>query len=146
LHYRSERSCGVRIGHDSGIYHGTFFDLGPTGEVEIGNYVTVVGAIISTSGRVVIGDYCFISHEVMLADDFAAVPPGDTARDSNVVGRSEECIRLGSNCWIGARALLLKGAIIGENAIVGAAACVDFEVPPYAIAAGNPARIVGWTK
>jgi acetyltransferase-like isoleucine patch superfamily enzyme len=35
---------------------------------------------------------------------------------------------------------------IGEGAIVGAGAVVDFEIPPFAIVAGNPARIVGWAK
>src|SRR3954465_9169924 len=69
VHYRSRRPCGVRIGHDTGIYNGTFFDLGPQGEVTIGNYCTLVGAIIATNGRVVIGDYAFLAHEVVLADD-----------------------------------------------------------------------------
>src|SRR5882672_6633285 len=74
LHYQSRRACGVRVGHDSGIYNGTFFDLGPDGEVEIGNFVTLVGAIIATNSRVVIGDYAFLAHEVVLADSFAATP------------------------------------------------------------------------
>ncbi len=32
-HYNSECSCGVNVGHDTGLYNGTFFDLGPNGEV-----------------------------------------------------------------------------------------------------------------
>src|SRR5205807_1245 len=75
LHYRSQRPCGIRVGHDSGIYHGTFFELGPDGEVEIGNYCTLVGAIIVTNARLVIEDYAFLAHEVVLADTFAAIPP-----------------------------------------------------------------------
>ena len=31
LHYRSQRPSGVTVGNDSGIYNGTFFDLGPDG-------------------------------------------------------------------------------------------------------------------
>jgi acetyltransferase-like isoleucine patch superfamily enzyme len=42
--------------------------------------------------------------------------------------------------------VLLSGVRIGEGAIVGAAVVVDFEVPPFAIVAGNPLRIVGWAK
>src|SRR5262249_3977046 len=72
LHYSSQRPCGVRIGSDSGVYHGSFFELGPEGEVEIGNYCTLVGAIVSTNRRVVIEDYAFLAHEVVLADHFAA--------------------------------------------------------------------------
>ena len=146
-HYRSRRPLGVRVGSDSGIYHGTFFDLGPEGEVEIGNYCTLVGAIISTNGRVVIGDYSFIAHEVVLAEAVAAKPFPDVPASSpaNSHLRAPQ-IRIGVNCWIGARAVLLAGASIGEGAIIGAAAVVDFEVPPFAIVAGNPARVVGWAK
>lgn len=137
LHYRSRRPCGVRVGSDTGIYHGTFFDLGPDGEVEIGSFATLVGAIISTNSRVVIGDYSFLAHEVVLADSFAAVPP------SFAGGRNKQGgIILGKNCWIGARTVLKSGAVLGDGVIVGAGALVDFEVPSYAVVAGNPARIV----
>ena len=145
-HYRSRRECGVRVGSDSGIYHGTFFNLGPHGEVEIGNYCTLVGAIISTNKRVVIGDYCFIAHEVVLADEFCAKPPGADLEMDPAPETNPPAIILGDNVWVGARAMLLQGARIGEGAIVGAAAVVDFEVPPFAIVAGNPARVVGWAK
>ena len=47
---------------------GTFFDLGPDGQVEIGDYCTIVGAIFSTNTRVSIGDHCFVSHEVVISD------------------------------------------------------------------------------
>jgi acetyltransferase-like isoleucine patch superfamily enzyme len=148
LHYRSRRPCGVRVGHDSGIYHGTFFDLGPDGEVEIGNYCTLVGAIICTNSRVVIGDYAFLAHEVVLADSFAAKPGGAQSgnRDYREVCGRSSVISVGENSWIGARAVLLSGAIVGVGAIIGAAALVDFDVPPYAIVAGNPARVVGWAQ
>jgi acetyltransferase-like isoleucine patch superfamily enzyme len=138
LHYRSQRPCGVKIGHDSGIYHGTFFDLGPGGEVEIGNYCTLVGAIIATNGRVVVGDYSLIAHEVVLADSFAA-SPSDADGDAS----PSPSIEVGENCWVAARAILLAGAKIGADSIVGAGAVVDFEVPPGVIVAGNPARVVG---
>lgn len=145
LHYQSRRPCGVRVGKDTGIYHGTFFDLGPEGEVEIGNFATLVGATICTNARVVIGDYAFLAHEVVLADGFAAAPYSATAKGRNESnsGESSAVIALGKNCWVGARVVLLAGAMIGEGAIVGAGAVVDFEVPAGSIIAGNPARIVG---
>ncbi|MEW6161448.1 MAG: acyltransferase [Verrucomicrobiota bacterium] len=147
LHLRSKKRNAVRIGTDTGIYAGTFFELGPEGTVEIGNYCTLVGAIISTNSRVVIHDYVFLAHEVVLAGSFAARPfplSADPA-DRHETEREPDAIVIGDNCWICARAVLLSGARIGEGAIVGAAAVVNFEVPPYAIVAGNPARVVGWT-
>ena len=142
IHYRSRRRCGVRIGNDSGIYNGTFFDLGPEGQVQVGNYCTIVGAIISSNGNVAIGDYTFIAHQVVIADHPAATPwiQADCHLPARR-GRGPD-IRIGANAWIGARAVLLGGAQIGNGAIVGAAAVVDFEVPNYTVVAGNPARVV----
>ncbi|HEY8599558.1 MAG TPA: acyltransferase [Thermomicrobiales bacterium] len=148
-HYRSQRPCGVRIGHDSGIYIGTIFDLGPVGELQIGNFCTINGPIIATNRRIVIEDYALISFGVVIADSFAAVPPRSMHRvESRGEGQhtGEPSIVIGENAWIGARAVLLAGARIGRGAIVGAATVVDFDVPPFAIAAGNPARIVGSTR
>ncbi|MCD6015161.1 MAG: hypothetical protein K0R88_1245 [Solirubrobacterales bacterium] len=45
VHHRSERDPSVRVGPDSGVYVGSYFDLGPEGEVEIGRYCAVAGAI-----------------------------------------------------------------------------------------------------
>jgi acetyltransferase-like isoleucine patch superfamily enzyme len=145
-HYQSRRLVGLRTGHDTGLYNGTFFDLGPHGEVSIGHYCALVGAIICSNGRVEIGDYAFIAHEVVIADTFAAVPyfldPAGPATAPPLGPAGNAQILIGENVWIGARAILLSGAVIGAGAIVGAAAVIDFEVPPYAVVAGNPARIV----
>lgn len=135
-HYRSQRPIGLRVGDNTGLYNGTFFDLGCDGEVAIGNCCTLVGAIISTNRRIEIADYVFIAHEVVLADAAAARPGPE---EKPYTGPS---IRIEENAWIGARAVLLSGAHIGEASIVGAAAVVDFAVPPYTVVAGNPARIV----
>lgn len=134
LHSRSRRPEQVAIGHDTGIYNPSFFDLGEEGEVHIGNFCTLVAVTISTNSRVVIGDYSFLAHDVVLADSFAATP---------APAGNSGAIVIESNAWIAARAVLLGGAYIGEGSIVGAFAVVDFKVPPYSIVAGNPARVVG---
>jgi acetyltransferase-like isoleucine patch superfamily enzyme len=141
VHYRSRRPLGLQTGSDTGLYHGTFFDLGPAGEVRIGSFCTLVGAIVCSNSRILIDDYAFLAHEVVLADSVAAVPP-DSVVSTPEVMEPETSIAIGRNVWIGARAILLRGARIGEGSIVGAAAVVDFEVPPNSVVAGNPARIV----
>ena len=50
--------------------------------------------------------------------------------------------RVGENCFIGARSIILPGVQIGDNAIVGAGAVVVRDVPSGCIVAGNPARII----
>ncbi len=47
---------------------------------------------------------------------------------------------------IGANATILPGVTIGENAMVGAGAVVTRNVPPNAIAVGNPAKIIGYVN
>jgi acetyltransferase-like isoleucine patch superfamily enzyme len=136
LHCHSRRPHAVRVGADSGVYRGTHFELGPDGEVEIGRWCTLVGAIIRTNGRVSIGDYSFVAHEVVIADAQAPRPP-----DGGPEPLSGD-IEIGENAWIGARAILLAGTRIGADGIVGAGALVAGVVPAGATVAGNPGRIV----
>jgi len=142
LHCCSNRPIALRTGRSCGIYNGCFFELGPTGEVELGDYCTLVGVIVATNGRVIIGDYCFFAHEVVIADASAAAPWPRSGAEA----APELSVTLGNDVWVGAGAVLLKGARIGDGAIVAARAVVDFEVPPQAIVAGNPARIVRYAR
>lgn len=52
-------------------------------------------------------------------------------------------IRICDKAWIGMNAIILKGVTIGEGAVVGAGSVVTHDVPPWTIAAGNPAKVVG---
>jgi virginiamycin A acetyltransferase len=49
---------------------------------------------------------------------------------------------VGHDVWLGYSALVLPGVRIGHGAVVAAASVVSRDVPPYAIVAGNPARVV----
>lgn len=137
LHCAARRPGAVRIGRSSGVYHGTFFELGPDAEVEIGDFVALVGATIRTDRRVSIGDYTFVAHEVVIADGPYAAPPGAGIPPSTDGGS----VVIEDNVWIGARAILLGGARIGADSVVGAGAVVDFAVPAGSVVAGNPARV-----
>lgn len=146
LHCRAERPGSVRIGSATGIYHGTFFELGPDADVTVGDYCALVGAIICTNGRVAIGDYTFIAHEVVLGDTAWAQPLATTpVPGAGPTSSAGTAIELGANCWVGMRAVLLAGTNLGVGCVVGAGAVVNFAAPPYSILAGNPARIVGTT-
>jgi acetyltransferase-like isoleucine patch superfamily enzyme len=123
----------VRIGRHTGVYVNTFFDLGPDAEVTIGNWSTIVQATVSTNARVSIGDHVFVAHEVVIADSQFA-HPGSSPQGGDVV--------IQDGAWIGMRAILLGGAAIGRDAVVGAGTVVDFEVPDGHTVAGNPARLV----
>jgi chloramphenicol O-acetyltransferase type B len=51
-------------------------------------------------------------------------------------------LRIGNDVWIERRAILLPGVTVGDGAVIVAGAVVEEDVPPYAILAGSPARIV----
>lgn len=44
--------------------------------------------------------------------------------------------------WVGTRAIILAGVIVGRGAVVAAGAVVTKSVPPYAIVGGNPAKVI----
>ncbi len=52
-------------------------------------------------------------------------------------------IIVGNRAWICYGAIVLPNVTIGEGAVVGAGAVVSKDVPPFAIVAGNPAKVVG---
>lgn len=49
---------------------------------------------------------------------------------------------VGNDVWLGGGALLSRGISIGHGAVVGARAIVTRDVPPYAVVAGSPARVI----
>ncbi|WP_198949755.1 acyltransferase [Synechococcus sp. 1G10] len=148
LHYASQRPCGVSIGKASGIYRGTFFNLGLQGEVRIGHYCTLRGVIINTNGLVDIDDYALIAHQVVISDAASAIPPARSNRKESEVAPEaagettrQPTIRIGRNAWIGCGAVLLAGADIGMDAIVAAGSSVNGPVPAGTLAIGNPYQL-----
>ncbi|HEV8310883.1 MAG TPA: acyltransferase [Methylomirabilota bacterium] len=57
-------------------------------------------------------------------------------------GRPSKGIEIGSGVWLGAGAVILDGVGVGHDAVVGAHAVVTQDVPPFAVAAGAPARVI----
>lgn len=49
---------------------------------------------------------------------------------------------IGNDVWLGLGATVLSGVLVGDGAVIGAGAVVSKSVPPFAIAAGNPAQII----
>lgn len=151
--YRSEQSCGVRIGNGASTYLGTMFDVGTRGKVTLGDYALVHGAHIICDSEIFIGDYALISWNVVLMDTHRL--PQDRAmrrKELEAVATREKRvfsslapskpIRIERNVWIGFESCILPGVTIGEGSIVGARSVVVENVPPFTIVAGNPARII----
>ncbi len=151
--YRSELETGARIGHAASVYLGTMLDVGRAGRVTIGDYALLNGTRVICDAAVEIGDYCLISWGVVLMDTYR-VPFDKATRRRVLEGVSAlqprridwdgpaRPIRIGNNVWVGFDACVLPGVSIGEGSVVGARSVVADDVPPYSIAAGNPARVI----
>ena len=151
--FRSTRARGVEYGRAASTYLGTMFDVGPNGRVTLGEYALVHGARIICDSEITIGDYALISWNVVLMDTYRVPIDATTRRkelemvplrEPRIASASVESrpIRIERNVWIGFDACVLPGVTIGEGSIVGARSVVTSSVPPFTIAAGNPARII----
>lgn len=53
-----------------------------------------------------------------------------------------ESVTIGNDVWIGQGVTIIQGATIADGAIIGAGAVVAGSIPPYAVAVGNPSRVI----
>lgn len=51
-------------------------------------------------------------------------------------------VKIGNDVWIGTRVVILPGITIGDQAVIGAGSIITKDVPPRAIVAGNPAKLI----
>ena len=130
----------IELGRWSWLGHGTKIRC-HEGLVSIGAK-TVLGqeCTISAYQHVSIGRECVVADRVMLIDfDHGAV---EVERPIRLQGIYKRDVRVGNNVWIGYGACVLRGVTIGDNAIIGTSAVVTRDVPPNAVVAGVPARVI----
>jgi acetyltransferase-like isoleucine patch superfamily enzyme len=130
----------VRLGRWCWIGHGTKIRA-HEGEVEIGAK-TVMGqeCTISAFQHVSIGRECIVADRVMLIDfDHGVVEVERPVRAQGIYKRD---VRVGHNVWVGYGACFLRGAKVGDNAVIGTLSVVTKDVPANAVAGGAPVRVL----
>ena len=91
---------------------------------------------------VTLESWVFLGHGVIFIND--RYPRATTVGGELQTEADWQCLAtlVKKGASIGSGAILLGGITIGENAIIGAGSVVTKDVPPHAIVAGNPARIL----
>lgn len=110
----------------------------------IDNEKTVIGAFCSIGCRVVIGHGEHPVH--FLSSSPYTYLDGLKWKSDKTPVHNEYCImdpiRIGNDVWIGDGAFIKNGVHIANGAVIGARSLVTKDVPPYAIVAGIPAKVI----
>ncbi len=126
-----------KCGKNVNIEHGAYFGSGK--DVEIGDNSGI--GVDCFVGRAIIGKDVMMGPEVILLGqnhkfDDLTVP---MFKQGYLVTKPVE---IGDDVWIGTRVIILPGRKIGKGSVIGAGAVVTKDIPEYAVAAGNPARVI----
>lgn len=115
----------------------------PNSKLYIGDntYIGEYQNIRASGGIIKIGNNCSISqHITIIASNH------NTAKDININQQGWDKKKTGvlieDDVWIGANSVILPGVTIGKGAVIGAGSVVTKNIPEYAIAVGNPAKII----
>ncbi len=108
--------------------------------VEIGSFCSVAPGVVILAN---------VDHSTSLPSTFPFKTILYPRRDKekclgsfNFDAISRGSIKIGHDVWIGQNVIVLSGVSIGTGAVVGAGSLVVKDIPPYAIAVGNPAKVI----
>jgi acetyltransferase-like isoleucine patch superfamily enzyme len=134
----AEPGRDIRVGRRASIAAHAFLH----GPVELADEVSINARVTIDGGGagVRIGAGTRIATGVSIFAFNHALDAARTIREQPV---TSEGITIGADVWIGANAGITDGVTIGDHAVVGMGAVVTKDVPPWAIVAGSPARVIG---
>ena len=141
---------GVSIGNNVSILKNTIIEC--TGVIRnigeglvIGDNVGIAqNCFIQVRGRVFIGDNVIFGPNVSIFSENHNFNNPDLP--VSVQGETRKGVTIEEGVWIGTRATILDGVMIGKNSIIAAGRIVNRDVPPYSIVGGIPAKVIKYRK
>jgi acetyltransferase-like isoleucine patch superfamily enzyme len=133
---RWEHAQFLGFGEGTSVYNSSLI----LGDVQVGQN-TWIGpyTVLDGRGGLTIGDWCSISAGVQIYSH-------DTVKWSLTAGRAHEVLsptRIEDCVYVAPMSIVARGVTIGQRSLIGANSFVRESVPPFSIAVGTPARIVG---
>ena len=114
-------------------------------ELIIGDNVGIAAnAFIAMRGKLEIGDNTIFGPGVSIHCENHNF--SDLETPIRLQGATRKGVKIGKDCWIGSKAVILDGVTIGDHVIVAAGAVVTKDVPDYAIVGGVPAKVIKTRK
>lgn len=134
----------VTLGNNVNIYQDVM--IFGDGKVTIGDNVDIgTGTIIysSKNGGVKIGSNTLIAAQCYIIDTDHGIRSGELIRkQQNTVAP----VVIGEDVWIAAGCKILKGSVVNDHAVIGAASLVKGEIPYNGIAVGIPAKVIKYRE
>jgi acetyltransferase-like isoleucine patch superfamily enzyme len=131
---------GIEIGAGAYVHDNVLIDC-QLGSIQIGAGTTINSfSALYGAGGIRIGAGCLIatSTVIVASDHPFDAPDVPIAQQGSVTAG----IDIDDDVWLSAGVRVLDGVVIGRGAVVGANAVVNRSIPPFAVAAGIPARVV----
>lgn len=126
--------CTLSVERSSWDVEGPLLTLG-TGAVLQSNVT------ITCAERVTVDDYAAIGANTLISDNDHTIDGSAESILSSPIRTAP--VRVGRGAWVGNNVAILRGSSIGDYCVIGANSVVRGDVPPYSIAVGAPARVVG---
>ena len=130
----------VILGKNVVIFPGVmFFGKGPIligDNTKIGNNTIIYS---SKGGGVSIGSHTAIAAECYIIDADHGIKKGILVDQQDMVVQK---VKIGNNVWLGTHAVVLKGSIINDGAVIGAMSLVNSEIEKESINVGIPAKLI----
>lgn len=144
--YQSAKGGAVTLREGVHLYSDIIIETGEQGTVTIdeGTHIQPRCSISAYKGSVLIGKRVEIAPNCAFYPYNHAIDPAEAIRNQPLVSKGDIVIE--DDVWLGFGVVVLQNVRLGRGCVVGAGSIVTRDIPPGAVAAGNPAKIIGTRK